>query len=146
MSPSTANRNLWTMNPSRMSYRDHRKPPSSIFPYAYVISVMLRSYNPSICLPYRNSSITKLWNVLLCSRVELMRLSVVFGSYRWLLVLLPVCRAFEPAEGSYLMRTLRSRDSSRHGRDAECNSTPRFLVDFIVPRVLAPVFGPRTWL
>ena len=90
-------------------------------------------------------SITQLWNVLLRSRVELSRLSVVFGSYCCLLVLLPVCRAFDLAEGSYLVRTLRSRDPSRHDRDAECNSTPRFLVDFIVPRVLAPVFGPRTW-
>ena len=51
-------------------------------------------------------SITQLWNVLLRSRVELSRLSVVFGSYRCLLVLLPVCRAFELAEGSYLVRTL----------------------------------------
>ena len=69
--------------------------------------------------------------MLLHGRVELLRLSVVFGSYRWLLVLLPVCRAFEPAEGSYLIRTLRSQDPSRYGRDAECNSTPHFLVDFI---------------
>ena len=106
---------------------------------------MLHPYNPSICLPYRNSSITQLWNVLLRSRVELLRLSVVFGSYRWLLVLLPVCQAFEPAEGSYLVRTLRSWDPSRRDRDVECNSTPHFLVDFIVPRVLAPTFGPRTW-
>ena len=45
-------------------------------------------------------------DVLLCSRVELLRLPVVFGSYRWLLVLLPVCRAFELAEGSYLVQTL----------------------------------------
>ena len=82
MTPSTASRTLWTMNPSRMTYRDHGKPPSSLFPYAYVISDMLRPYNPSICLSYRNSPITQLWNVLLCSRVELMRLSVVFGSYR----------------------------------------------------------------
>ena len=71
--------------------------------------------------------------------------SVVFGSYRWLLVLLPVCRAFEPAEGSYLIRMLRSWDLSRHGCDAECNSTPRSLVDFIILRVLTPTFGPRTW-
>ena len=69
--------------------------------------------------------------MLLRSRVELLRLLVVFGSYRWLLVLLPVRRAFEPAEGSYLVWTLRSRDPSRHDRDAECNSTPHFLVDFI---------------
>ena len=145
MTPSTVSCTLWTMDPSRMTYRDHGKPLSSIFPYAYVISDMLRPYNPSICLSYRNSSITQLWNVLLRSRVELLRLSVVFGSYRWLLVLLPVCRSFEPTDGSYLIRTLRSWDSSHHGRDVECNSTPRFLVDFIVPRVLAPVFGPRTW-
>ena len=26
MSPSTMSRNLWTMNPSRMTYRDHGKP------------------------------------------------------------------------------------------------------------------------
>ena len=26
MSPSTTSRNLWTMNPSRMTYRDHGKP------------------------------------------------------------------------------------------------------------------------
>ena len=55
-------------------------------------------------------SIIQLWNVILRSHVELLRLSVVFGSYRWLLVLLPVCRAFEPTEGSYLVRTLRSQD------------------------------------
>ena len=106
---------------------------------------MLHPYNPSICLPYRNSPITQLWNVLLRSRVELLRLLVVFGSYRWMLVLLPMCQAFELAEGSYLVRKLRSRDPSRHDHDVECNLTPRFLVDFIVPRVLAPVFGPRTW-
>ena len=82
--------------------------------------------------------------MLLRSRVELLRLLVMFGAYRWLLVLLPMCRAFEPAEGSYLVQTLRSRDLSRRDRDAECNSTPRFLVDFIVPRVLAPAFSPRT--
>jgi len=60
-------------------------------------------------------------------------------------MLLPVRRAFEPAEGSYLVRTLRSRDPSRHDREAECNSTPRPLVDFIILRVLTPTFGPRTW-
>ena len=65
-------------------------------------------------------------DVLLHSRVKLLRLSVMFGSYRWLLVLLLVCRAFELAEGSYLVRTLRSRDLSRHDLDTECNSTPRF--------------------
>ena len=26
MTPSTVSRNLWTMNPSRMSYQDHGKP------------------------------------------------------------------------------------------------------------------------
>ena len=93
---------------------------------------MLRPYNPSICLSYRNSPITQLWNVLPRSHVELLHLSVVFGSYRWLLVLLLVCRAFKLAEGSYLVRTLRSRDPSRRDRDAECNSTPRSLIDFII--------------
>ena len=107
MTPSTTSCTLWTMDPSRMTYRDHGKPPSSIFPYAYVISDMLRPYNPSICLSYRNSPITQLWNVLLRSRVELLCLSIVFGSYRCSLVLLPVCRAFELAEGLYLVRTLR---------------------------------------
>ena len=51
-------------------------------------------------------SITQLWNVLLRSHVELLRLSVLFGSYRWLLVLLLVCRAFESAKGSYLIQML----------------------------------------
>ena len=81
------------MNPSRMSYRDHGKPPSSIIPYAYVISDMLRPYNPSICLSYRNSPITQLWNVLLRSRVELLRLSAVFGSYRCVVACVPSLRA-----------------------------------------------------
>jgi hypothetical protein len=77
-------------------------------------------------------SITQLWNVLLCSRVELGCLLPCFGSYRLLLELLPVCRAFEPAKGSYLVRMLRSRDPSHHDCDAECNSFPRILVDFVV--------------
>ena len=137
-----------TMTPpttSRMSYRDHGKPHLASFRIriSTLLGPILTTYLSMTIL--QDLSITQLWNVLLCSHVELLRLSVVFGSYRWLLVLLPVCQAFEPAEGSYLVRTLRSRDPSRHDRDAECNSTPRFLVDFIVPRVLAPAFGPRTW-
>ena len=118
------------MNPSRMSYRDHGKPHLASFRIriSTLLGPILTTYLSMTVL--QDLSITQLWNVLLRSRVELLRLSVVFGSYRWLLVLLPVCRAFKPAEGSYLVRTLRSRDPSRHDRDAECNSTPRFLVDF----------------
>ena len=132
MTPSTASRTLWTMNPSRMSYRDHGKPHLAFFRIriSTLLGPILMTYLSMTAL--QDLSITQLWNVLLRSRVELLRLSVMFGSYRWLLVLLPVCRAFEPAEGSYLIRTLRSRDLSRHGRDAECNSTPRSLVDFII--------------
>ena len=61
-------------------------------------------------MPLCRSTHPQLWNVLLRSRVELLRHSVVFGSYRWLLVLFLVCRAFEPAEGSYLVRPFRSWD------------------------------------
>ena len=145
MTPSTMSHNLWTMNPSRMSYRDHGKPHPASFRIriSTLLGPIFTTYLSMTVL--QDLSITQLWNVLLRSRVELLRLSVVFGSYRWLLVLLPVSRAFEPAEGSYLIWTLRSRDPSRHDRDAECDSTPRLLVDFIVPRVLAPAFGPRTW-
>ena len=53
--------------------------------------------------------ISQLWNVLLRSRVELLRLSVVCGSYRWLLVLLPVCRAFEYDRGIRLAMTVMPR-------------------------------------
>ena len=133
MTPSTTSRNLWTMNPSRMSYRDHGEPHLASFRIriSTLLGPILMTYLSMTVL--QDLSITQLWNVLLCSHVELLHLSVMFGSYRWLLVLLPVCRAFEPAEGSYLVRTLRSWDPSRHDRDAKCNSTPRFLVDFIVP-------------
>ena len=31
MTPSTRSRTLWTMNPSRMSYRDHGKPHLASF-------------------------------------------------------------------------------------------------------------------
>ena len=31
MTPSTTSRNLWTMNPSRMSYRDHGEPHLTSF-------------------------------------------------------------------------------------------------------------------
>ena len=134
-------------NPSQTPFPSPTKAPSCSFLYSfahlqYVILIYLYLSAPCPCagLP-----ITQLWNVLLRRSVELLHLSVMFGSYRWLLVLLPVCQAFEPAEGSYPVRKLRSRDPSHRDRDAKCNSTPHFLVDFIVPRVLAPVFGPRTW-
>ena len=126
MTPSTASCTLWTMNPSRMSYRDHGKPHLASFHIriSTLLGPILMTYLSMTVL--QDLSITQLWNVLLCSRVELLCLSVVFGSYHWLLVLFPVCRAFEPGEGSYLVQMLRSRDPSRHDRNAECNSTPRF--------------------
>ena len=96
------------MNPSRRSYRDHGKPHLASFRLriSTLLGPNLMTYLSMTVL--QDLSISQLWNVLLRSRVELLRLSVVFGSYRWLLVLLPVCRAFKPAEGSYLVRTLRS--------------------------------------
>ena len=138
MTLSTMSRNLWTMNPSRMSYRDHGKPHLASFRIriSTLLGPILTIYLSMTVL--QDLSITQLWNVLLHHLCR-----VVWSCL--IAVLLPVCRAFEPAEGSYLIQTLRSRDLSRHGRDAECNSTPRFLADFIVPRVLAPAFGPRTW-
>ena len=113
ITPSTASRTLWTMNPSRMTYRDHGKPHLASFRIR--ISTSLGPILTT-CLSMtvlQDLSITQLWNVLLRSCVELSRLSVVFGSYRCLLVLLPVCRAFELAEGLYLVRTLRPWDPSR---------------------------------
>ena len=126
------------MNPSRMSYRDHGKPHLASFRIriSTLLGPIFTTYLSMTVL--QDLSITQLWNVLLHHFCR-----VVWSCL--IAVLLPVCRAFKQAEGSYLIRTLRSWDLSRHGRDAECNLTPRFLVDFIVPRVLAPAFGPRTW-
>ena len=112
------------MNPSRMSYRDHGKPclaPFRIHKSA-LLGPILTTYLSKTVL--QDLSITQLWNVLLHHFCR-----VVWSCL--IAVLLPMCRAFEPAEGSYLIWTLRSWDLSRHGRDAECNSTPHFLVDFI---------------
>ena len=39
MTPSTASRALWTMNPRRMSYRDHGKP--HLAPFRIRISILL---------------------------------------------------------------------------------------------------------
>ena len=104
------------MNPSHRSYRDHGKPHLASFRLriSTLLGPNLTTYLSMTVL--QDLPIPQLWNVLLHSHVELLRL---FGSYRWLLVLLPVCRAFEPTEGSYLIQTLRSRDLSRHDRDAE---------------------------
>ena len=106
MTPPTTSHNLWAMNPSRMSYRDHGKPHLASFRIriSTLSDPILTTYLSMTAL--QDLSITQLWNVLLCSHVELLRLSVVFGSYHWLLVLLPMCRAFELAEGSYLVWTL----------------------------------------
>ena len=41
----------------------------------------------------RSTQSPQLWNVLLRSRVELLRLSVVFGSYRGVVVCVPSLRA-----------------------------------------------------
>ena len=103
------------MNPSRRSYRDHGKPHLASFRLriSTLFGPNLMTYLSMTVL--QDLPIPQLWNVLLHSHVELLRL---FGSYRWLLVLLPVCRAFEPAEGSYLVRTLRSRDPPRHDHGA----------------------------
>ena len=89
-----------------MSYRDHGKPHLASFRIriSILLGPILTTYLSMTIL--QDLSITQLWNVLLHSHVELLRLSVVFGYYHCLLVLLPVCRAFELAEGSYLVRTL----------------------------------------
>ena len=123
------------MNPSRMSYRDHGKPRLAPFRIrkSTLLGPILTTYLSMTVL--QDLSITQLWNVLLHHFCR-----VVWSCL--IAVLLPVCRAFEPAEGSYPVRTLRPRDPFRHDRDAKCNSTRRFLVGFIVPRVLAPAFGP----
>ena len=91
MTPPTMSRNLWTMNPSRMSYRDHGKPHLASFRIriSTLLSPILMTYLSMTVL--QDLPISQLWNVLLHSRVELLRLLVVFDSYRWLLVLLPVC-------------------------------------------------------
>ena len=82
MTPSTASRTLWTMNPSRMSYRDHGE--FHLASLRIHISTLLGPILTT-CLPMtvlQDLSITQLWNVLLRSRVELLHLLVVFGSYR----------------------------------------------------------------
>ena len=86
------------MNPSRRSYRDHGKPHLASFRLriSTLLGPNLTTYLSMTVL--QDLPIPQLWNVLLRSRVELLCLLVVFGSYRCLLVLLPVCRAFEPAE------------------------------------------------
>ena len=48
MTPSTASRNLWTMNPSHMSYRNHGKPRLLPFPYTQIYLVGPYSYDLSI--------------------------------------------------------------------------------------------------
>ena len=125
MTSSTVSRTLWTMNPSCMSYRDHGKPHLASFRIriSTLLGPILTTYLSMTIL--QDLSITQLWNVLLHHFCR-----VVWSCL--IAVLLPMCRAFEPAEGSYLVQTLRSRDPSCHGRYAECNSTPHSLVDFII--------------
>jgi len=97
MTPSTASRTLWTMQPSRMTYRDHGEPHLASFciRISTLLGPILTTYLSMTVL--QDLTFTQLWNVLLHSRVELLCLSVVFGSCHWLLVLLLVYRAFEPA-------------------------------------------------
>ena len=80
MTLSTASRTLWAMNPSRMSYRDHGKPHLASFRIriSTLLGPILTTYLSMTVL--QDLSITQLWNVLLRSRVELLRLSVMFGS------------------------------------------------------------------
>ena len=79
------------MNPSHRSYRDHGKPHLASFclRISTLLGPNLTTYLSMTVL--QDLPIPQLWNVLLRSRVELLCLLVVFGSYRWLLVLLPVC-------------------------------------------------------
>ena len=74
MTPSTMSHNLWTMNPSRMSYRDHGKPHLASFciRISTLLGPILTTYLSMTVL--QDLSITQLWNVLLHSRVELLRL------------------------------------------------------------------------
>ena len=74
MTPSAASRNLWTMNPSRMSYQDHGKPCLASFRIrkSTLLGPILMTYLSMTIL--QDLSITQLWNVLLRSRVELLRL------------------------------------------------------------------------
>ena len=86
MTPSTASRNLWTMNPSRMSYRDHGKPHLASFRIriSTLLGPILTTYLSMTVL--QDLSITQLWNVLLH----------LFCRVVWsclITVLLPMCRA-----------------------------------------------------
>ena len=81
------------MNPSHMSYRDQGKPHLASF------RIRISTLSGPILMTYlsmtvlQDLSITQLWNVLLRSRVELLRLSVVFGSYRCVVACVPSLRA-----------------------------------------------------
>ena len=70
------------MNPSCRSYRDHEKPHLASFRLriSTLLGPNLTTYLSMIVL--QDLPIPQLWNVLLRSRVELLRLLVVFGSYR----------------------------------------------------------------
>ena len=62
------------MNPSHMSYRDHGKPHLASFHIriSTLLGPILTTYLSMTVL--QDLSITQLWNVLLRSRVELLRL------------------------------------------------------------------------
>ena len=65
MTPSTTSCTLWTMNPSRMSYRDHGKPCLAPFRIrkSTLLGPILTTYLSMTVL--QDLSITQLWNVLL---------------------------------------------------------------------------------
>ena len=76
-----------------MSYRDHGKPHLTSFHIriSTLLGPILTTYLSMTIL--QDLSITQLWNVLLHHFCQ-----VVWSCL--IAVLLPVCRAFEPAEGS----------------------------------------------
>ena len=86
MTSSTASCTLWTMNPSRMSYRDHGKPHLASFRICIstLTGPILTTYLSMTVL--QDLSITQLWNVLLHHFCR-----VVWSCL--IAVLLPVCRA-----------------------------------------------------
>ena len=133
MTLSTASRYLWIFelsNLSRCLTMTMESPVYYLPVYARLPCRTSISWPICLCLSYRTLHLP----AMECATPQSCRVVLPFWSCLDLIVVVLVVACvpcFEPAEGSYLIRTLRSRDSSRHGRDAECNSAPHFLVDFI---------------
>ena len=89
MTPSTTSRNLWTMNPSRMSYRDHGKPHLASFHIriSTLLGPILTTYLSMTVL--QDLSITQLWNVLLHHFLS----GCLVMSYRCVVAYVPSFRA-----------------------------------------------------